>query len=69
MKRTCLLPDCNEPQKTRGLCHNHYRQAHKLVAENRTTWARLEAGGFALPKNHHRRNEFAEWAASQINDR
>lgn len=63
---TCLLPQCRQSPSTRGLCKRHYKQAGRAVQRGQTTWPRLEAAGFCLPLQR-RRNDFEEFAASQIN--
>jgi len=64
----CLVPNCDHDARTRGLCSTHYNQAQRLVAKGLTCWSRLEGAGFCLPdRRQHRGQDFAAWAASQIN--
>tara|TARA_B100001939_G_scaffold310861_1_gene293069 strand:+ start:908 stop:1213 length:306 start_codon:yes stop_codon:yes gene_type:complete len=44
----CLVPDCKNEAKTRGLCSTHYMYAHRLVTRGQTTWRELEAAGKCL---------------------
>jgi len=48
----CIIKDCKERDRIRGLCDNHYRKASKLVKQwdAGVTWATLERDGLALPK-------------------
>lgn len=46
---TCLRPGCDQPAKIRGLCKKDHSRAHRLVKQNKTTWAELEATGKILP--------------------
>jgi len=45
----CLVPDCSEVQRTRGLCKKHYSIALRVVNAGAITWAQLEKAGKALP--------------------
>ena len=56
----CLVPGCNEPAKTRGLCATHYMYAHRLVTRGKTTWAELEKEGKCLPP-HSAPNDTKDW--------
>lgn len=59
-KGTCLVPGCNQPAKTRGLCPTHYMYAHRLVSRGKTTWAVLEQEGKCLP-SHSSPNPTKDW--------
>ncbi len=48
-KDKCLRPGCWDVFYCRGLCGRDYGIAYRLVHEGRTTWAKLEAAGRALP--------------------
>tara|TARA_S200002703_G_scaffold74486_1_gene64262 strand:+ start:4803 stop:4991 length:189 start_codon:yes stop_codon:yes gene_type:complete len=45
MKNNCLVPKCNQIERTRGLCNNHYTYASRLVKKRLTTWLALEKKG------------------------
>ncbi len=45
----CLFPDCGRDRLGRGLCANHYSTAKRLVAQNKTTWEKMEKAGKTLP--------------------
>jgi hypothetical protein len=32
---TCIVPDCDEPHRGRGLCHKHYMSWSRDVAKGR----------------------------------
>jgi len=59
-KGTCLVPGCNNPAKTRGLCATHYMYAHRLVSRGKTTWADLEKEGKCLG-SHASPNPTKDW--------
>jgi hypothetical protein len=48
-------------QRARGLCSSCYIVANKLVNEGKTTWAKLEAAGKALPDVEKKRQKIADW--------
>lgn len=41
----CCFPECSEPIACRGLCHNHYIVAYRLVKKGEATWESLEKAG------------------------
>jgi len=43
--KKCLFPECPNPERTRGLCHNHYQTAAKLVRTSQVSWEELEVSG------------------------
>lgn len=47
MKTTCLNPNCDGAQFSRGLCRSCYQLASRLVREGRTTWKELVEKGRA----------------------
>ena len=46
----CLVPGCEKPQKTRGLCVTCYAVARDLVKEGKTTWDKLVESNRALAR-------------------
>ncbi len=49
VRRTCLVPKCDRPVHSRGLCHRDYDVALRLVIGKKITWDILERNGKALP--------------------
>lgn len=45
----CMLPNCNNNARSRGLCHNHYQYYSTRIKKNQTTWEELEAQGLCKP--------------------
>ena len=45
----CLVPKCDKRPAARGLCHDHYSFAKRLIKKKQTTWDKLVASGKALP--------------------
>jgi len=45
--KKCLYPDCDIPERTKGLCHKHYANAAYHVSRGRVTWDELVADGKA----------------------
>lgn len=48
MPDTCLHPECDEESIERGLCFNHWYTAWRLVADNKTTWKKLQQNNKCL---------------------
>jgi hypothetical protein len=48
----CLVPNCERPVETRGLCASCYQAARKKVVRGVFTWKQLEEKGWALPPQH-----------------
>lgn len=46
----CLVPGCDKPQKTRGLCVSCYTVARDLVKSGKTSWPTLVEAGRALSR-------------------
>lgn len=44
----CLVDYCSRLRAVRGLCTSHYRAAHKLIHEGKTSWGKLEESGKVL---------------------
>ncbi len=59
-KGSCLVPGCDNPAKTRGLCATHYMYAHRLVSRGKTTWSVLEQEGKCLG-SHASPNDTRDW--------
>jgi len=51
----CVIKDCKESQYGKGLCNRHYASAYYYISRKRTTWMKLEKGGFAVLKKRERR--------------
>lgn len=47
-KEKCLIKVCPREVSSRGLCNQCYITAKKLVKDNRSDWATLEAHGLCL---------------------
>jgi len=43
----CVIPNCNENARWKGLCGKCYHQANALIKENKTTWEELASLGLA----------------------
>jgi len=43
--RICLVPDCDNAQRCRGLCGNHENAARRAIEEGRVTERELIARG------------------------
>ena len=56
----CLVPNCENDAKTRGLCPTHYMYAHRLVTRGKTTWTVLEQEGKCLSP-HSSPNDTKDW--------
>lgn len=52
VKTICLVRDCNQPVKARGLCTGCYNAAVARVRRKDATWSELEARGLASPLTH-----------------
>jgi hypothetical protein len=37
----CMVPGCERPAKTRGLCDSHYQSARNSINNGKTTWEEL----------------------------
>lgn len=55
----CLRPGCGRPIRSRGLCEVDYKTASKLVRDGKTTWAKLERSGKALPLSRGKTNHYS----------
>ena len=44
----CLIKNCNNDAKVRGLCVRCYQTARRLVKQGKTTWGDLAARGLVL---------------------
>ena len=63
-KDKCLYPMCVDREvRARGLCHNHYVAAGRLVKKGLTTWDDLERAGKCKNRQPHRRGpgEASKW--------
>jgi hypothetical protein len=49
-KTECVVEQCYDIVKTRGLCHKCYQYASKLVRRGLVTWEDLEKRGKSLPR-------------------
>lgn len=56
----CLVPECEQETKTRGLCPTHYMYAHRLITRGKTTWPTLEQEGKCL-SSHAGPNPTKDW--------
>ena len=43
--RFCLVPDCGNTMRTRGLCHSHYQNCQRLLREGKASDADLVRRG------------------------
>lgn len=41
----CMVPDCTEKARWKGICGKCYHQARELVHTNKTTWEELAEMG------------------------
>lgn len=57
----CLVPGCDRPVRSRGLCNSCYTSACYLVRQGRTTWAQLEKGGKVAPAHNAARRLAHRW--------
>lgn len=46
---TCLIPGCDLPAATRGMCGKCYQAAKRNISQDNTTWEELIEAGLALP--------------------
>jgi hypothetical protein len=54
-KDKCLVPHCQNVQRTRGLCATHYvHVCSKIVARGLKTWEQLEEEGKVLTSRTRR---------------
>ena len=60
-KEKCLLNECTNTAKYRGLCHRHNRLAGKAIKDGLWTDAKLVERGLRLPKPAHGSNDSFEW--------
>lgn len=44
----CLVPNCPDPAKVRGLCERCYANANRMVRAGQTTWEELTELGLAM---------------------
>lgn len=51
MSKTCIIPNCENVAKARGLCFNCYMSARDRVSRGKTTWEFLVEDGLALGTN------------------
>ncbi len=52
----CLVPKCPRPATyARGLCHDCYQSAYRLVVTGQTSWFSLEAREKVLPDTDEHR--------------
>ena len=49
----CLVPECEQDAKSRGLCTPCYMFARRCVLKGEVTWEQLEAGGQIYPMQKH----------------
>jgi len=61
---TCIFPNCNETQRTRGLCSRHYAMARTLIAEGRVTEEQLVNSGKMNKAARQSAAEDAKWFTS-----
>lgn len=59
--KVCLFPTCEEQAKSRGLCDNHYANAHAYVKRGLTSWAWLEDHGKCRPTVRDKIGEAQQW--------
>lgn len=50
----CLIPECRNLEKVRGLCHNCISTAYKSIKRGEVTDNELVQSGLILPKNPFR---------------
>ena len=48
-KAICLVPGCGREAKIRGVCPRCAVAARKAIKDGKTTWAKLEELGLAIP--------------------
>lgn len=48
-KAVCVVPGCGREAKIRGLCGRCCTAARAQIRKNKTTWAKLEELGLAIP--------------------
>lgn len=59
VSRKCVVATCSGIPIVRGLCHQCYTRAIRLVNKNKTTWAELERLGLArAPRTRAKRAAF-----------
>lgn len=50
-KQKCMVPDCNEPARWKGICQKCYGQAKNLIDNGKTTWDELAEMGLCEVKS------------------
>lgn len=56
----CIVPGCDRPAMSRGLCEGCYNKARELVKYGRTTWEKLVSMGLARASAGRRQSRLAE---------
>jgi hypothetical protein len=51
--KRCLTPGCGREAKSRGQCPRCAVGARKAIRDGKTSWAKLEALGLAIPPKHN----------------
>lgn len=49
----CLVPDCKNTRRTRGLCHTHYQACQTLLRDGRADDADLVRRGLRTAPGEH----------------
>lgn len=47
-KVKCMVPDCSEKARWKGICGQCYYQAKSLIEANKTTWEELSEMGLCV---------------------
>lgn len=53
-KGKCLIPGCDRDAWSRGQCWSCLSTTRRLVKDEKTTWAEVEAKGYAVPLKRSR---------------
>jgi hypothetical protein len=64
----CLNEACHNPPNARGLCRSCYNTASRLVREKKTTWAKLEKAGKALPLSQKKAGVTTAWLLDETKE-
>ena len=66
MKKECIHPNCNRPQKARGLCASCYSTLWRLISEQRVTEEQMIQSGRILPAHSNHKSHWFEQGAVEV---